>query len=128
VTCVPSSGSTFPIGTSTVNCTAVDRAGNSVGGSFQVLVQAAAAQVSHLIVTVQTFNLAQGIENSLDTKLQNVLSALDAAKNGNVGSVCGQMGALINETMAQSGKSLTVTQANQLLDSARQIRAVIGCQ
>jgi hypothetical protein len=128
VTCTPPSGNIFPIGTSTVNCTAVDGAGNSVGGSFEVLVQAAAAQVSRLTVTVQSFNLAQGIENSLDTKLQNVLNALNAAKNGSVGSVCDQMSAFINETMAQSGKKLTVAQANQLIAAAQQIRAVIGCQ
>ena len=128
VTCTPSSGIMFPIGTSTVNCTAVDAAGNSVGGSFPVLVQAAAAQVTNLVLTVQGFNLAQGIENSLDTKLQNVLSALNAAKNGSAGSVCNQMNAFINETLAQSGKKLTVAQANQLIASAQRIEAVIGCQ
>lgn len=93
-----------------------------------MLVQAAAAQVGNLIATVQGFNLAQGIENSLDTKLQNVFSALNAAKSGDAGSVCGQMGAFINETMAQSGKKLTVAQANQLIARAQQIEAVIGCQ
>jgi hypothetical protein len=128
VTCAQPSGSTFPIGTSTVNCTAVDGAGNRVDGSFQLLVQAAAAQVSDLTVTVQSFNLAQGIENSLDTKLQNVLSALNAAKNGSVANVCNQLNAFINQTMAQSGKQLTVAQANQLIAAARQIEAVIGCQ
>jgi hypothetical protein len=128
VRCTPASGSMLPIGTSTVTCTAVDAAGNSVGGSFHVLVQAAAAQVSHLALIVQGFNLAQGIENSLDTKLQNVLSALNAARNGSVGSVCSQLNAFINETTAQSAKKLTVAQANQLIAAAQQIQAVIGCQ
>lgn len=128
VTCTPPSGNMFPIGASTVNCTASDGAGNTVGGSFQVLVQAAAAQVTNLTLAVQSFNLAQGVENSLDTKLQNVLSALNAAKSGNAGSVCNQMGAFINDTMAQSGKQLTAAQANQLIAAAQQIEAVIGCQ
>jgi hypothetical protein len=104
------------------------RAGNTVSGSFQVLVQAAAAQVGTLIAAVQGFNLAQGIENSLDTKLQNVLGALNAAVSGNVGSVCSQLGAFLNETTAQSGKKLTIAQANQLVARAQQIGAVIGCQ
>jgi len=128
VACVPLSGTTFPIGTTTATCTAVDGAGNSASGDILVHVQAAATQVTRLIVTTQSFNLAQGIENSLDTKLQNILSALAGAKNGNVGSVCSSLGAFTNETIAQSGKKLTVDQANQLLAASRQIGAVIGCQ
>jgi hypothetical protein len=38
VTCTPPSGSTFAIGTTTVNCTASDSAGNSVTRSFTVTV------------------------------------------------------------------------------------------
>lgn len=39
VTCTPSSGSTFAPGTTTVNCTATDAAGNSASGSFTVTVK-----------------------------------------------------------------------------------------
>jgi hypothetical protein len=38
VTCVPASGATFPIGVTTVNCSAADAAGNSAAGSFTVTV------------------------------------------------------------------------------------------
>jgi hypothetical protein len=38
VSCSPSSGSTFPIGTTTVNCSANDGHGNTAGGSFSVTV------------------------------------------------------------------------------------------
>lgn len=38
VTCQPPSGSTFPIGTTTVNCSATDAHGNSAQGSFDVTV------------------------------------------------------------------------------------------
>ena len=41
VACTPLSGSTFPIGTTTVNCTATDTAGNQASGSFAVKVDAA---------------------------------------------------------------------------------------
>ena len=51
-----------------------------------------------------------------------------AVQNGNYAIVCGQLGAFINETRAQSGKKLTVAQANTLIAAAQQIRAVIGCQ
>jgi len=36
VTCVPPSGSTFPVGATTVNCSATDGAGNTGHGSFEV--------------------------------------------------------------------------------------------
>lgn len=36
--CAPTSGSTFPLGTTTVACTVVDSAGHAVGGSFEVTV------------------------------------------------------------------------------------------
>ena len=38
VSCSPSSGSTFPIGTTTVNCSATDGAGKTANGSFNVTV------------------------------------------------------------------------------------------
>jgi large repetitive protein len=38
VTCQPGSGSTFPIGSSTVNCSARDASGNTIAGSFTVTV------------------------------------------------------------------------------------------
>ncbi|HAV77348.1 MAG TPA: hypothetical protein DCX53_08345 [Anaerolineae bacterium] len=39
VTCSPSSGSIFPIGTTTVNCSAADSSGNTANGNFSVTVQ-----------------------------------------------------------------------------------------
>jgi outer membrane protein assembly factor BamB len=38
VSCSPASSSTFPVGTTTVNCTATDTAGNTSSASFQVVV------------------------------------------------------------------------------------------
>jgi HYR domain len=39
VTCTPTSGSTFPLGTTTVDCSATDEAGNKATGSFKITVQ-----------------------------------------------------------------------------------------
>jgi sugar lactone lactonase YvrE len=39
VTCLPASGSTFPLGTTTVACSATDRAGHSLTRSFSITVQ-----------------------------------------------------------------------------------------
>lgn len=38
-TCLPPSGSAFPLGTTTVTCTATDAAGNTASGTFNVVVQ-----------------------------------------------------------------------------------------
>jgi len=40
VTCTPASGSTFPVGTTTVGCSASDTRGNAANGSFTVTVNA----------------------------------------------------------------------------------------
>ena len=41
--CVPTSGSTFPLGTTVVTCTAIDNAGNTGSASFNIIVQDTAA-------------------------------------------------------------------------------------
>ena len=48
VTCVPPSGSTFPLGTTTVECSATDTAGNTVTGSFTVTVRDTIPPTLHL--------------------------------------------------------------------------------
>ena len=45
VTCTPASGSTFPIGDTTVGCVAKDEAGNATNGSFLVTIAPPAATV-----------------------------------------------------------------------------------
>jgi hypothetical protein len=44
--CAPASGSTFPVGTTTVSCAATDVAGNATSGSFTVTVNAAAPVIT----------------------------------------------------------------------------------
>jgi hypothetical protein len=39
VNCTPSSGSTFPVGTTNADCSATDNAGNTASGSFKITVQ-----------------------------------------------------------------------------------------
>jgi hypothetical protein len=45
VTCTPPSGSTFPLSTTTVNCSATDAVGNTANGSFTVTIQDTTAPV-----------------------------------------------------------------------------------
>jgi hypothetical protein len=48
VACTPASGATFPLGTTTVTCSATDRAGNTGRGSFTVAVRDTTAPVLRL--------------------------------------------------------------------------------
>lgn len=65
IQCAPSSGSTFPIGTTTVNCTASDPAGNTATSSFQIVVKSAAEQISDLITLINSFHLQPRIAKLL---------------------------------------------------------------
>ena len=126
VVCTPASGSTFPIGTTTVTCTATSAGGQSTA-SFNVVVSGAAAQITNLLALVESFNLQHGIENSLDTKLQHVLAALNAAGAGNMTMACNNLNAFINHVQAQSGNSITPAQASQLIGACNQVKAAVGC-
>ncbi len=97
-----------------------------LGSAFttvEVTVKGAVTQITDLIDVTQTFNLPRGIENSLVVKLQAALAGLDADRSG----ACGSLGAFINHARAQSGKSLTVVQSDELSAAASQIRQVVGC-
>jgi hypothetical protein len=119
VICTPASGSTFAIQTTTVNCSSTDTHGNTGNASFMVTVLSPAQITSNLITAVASINFQQG-----ENLLRNALSNLNS---GNVGDACSQLGAFINQVRAQSGKSLTVAQANQLILSATDARAALGC-
>jgi hypothetical protein len=84
--------------------------------------------ITKLAAFVQTLNVSKGLSNSLDVKLQNALQALDDASAGNVTSACNRMRAFLNEVNAQSGKTLTESQAAQLAATAGLIRATLACR
>jgi len=55
VTCTPASGSTFAIGTTTVNCSATDAAGNTAAGSFTVTVTRLSQTISFPAIANHTY-------------------------------------------------------------------------
>jgi HYR domain len=121
VTCEPPSGSTFPIGTTTVTCTATDAAGNSASASFDVQVLGASEQLDDLLDAV-TLDLGPG--NSLAGK---VAAAQKAVAEGDTKQACAILASLANQVEAQSGKSITADQAADLLAEVARIRMVLSC-
>jgi hypothetical protein len=128
VSCSPPAGSFFVIGDTPVTCTAADASGNRTQPQrFTVHVKAASEQISDVVATVQALDAKQGVVESLDAKLQNVLDALTSAKAGDKASACKKLDAFIGEVQAQTGKALTQADADSLIADARRIKAVIGC-
>jgi DNA-binding beta-propeller fold protein YncE len=82
-------------------------------------------QIRELIDLVKAFNLSQGIANSLDTKLQRALEALDSVNNGNSPTACNKLSSFINEVEVQ--QQLSPAQATQLMNAATRIMRTLGC-
>jgi YVTN family beta-propeller protein len=83
--------------------------------------------VNNLSSMISSFNLVNGAENSLDTKLQAAVAALNATKQNSVVTACNNMNAFFNQVAAQSGKELTTTQASELIAAGKQITAKLQC-
>ena len=73
---------------------------------------------------VNSFGLPADIQAGFDTQLQAVQTDLT---NNNPAQACSDLTAFINHVQAQSGKHLTMSQANQLIKAAKQVQAVLGC-
>ncbi len=122
VNCFPPSGTNFPIGSTTVNCSATDHAGNTASGSFNVHVKGATEQLNDLATLVSQQKLGPG--TSLVDQLQAAVTAIGA---GATASACGDLQAFIHHVQAQSGKSISADQAATLTAATKQIMAVLGC-
>jgi hypothetical protein len=74
-----------------------------------------------LVATVIALNLNGGMSNSLDAKLSSVLNALEDANLSNDVAALNGLQAFINAVEAQRGKKVSETDADQLIELARQI-------
>ena len=74
--------------------------------------------VESLIDLVRSFDLDHGFENSLISKLENVIKSLEKGKDR---TAINQLAAFINQINAQCGKKLTEEQADQLVEMASRI-------
>jgi hypothetical protein len=122
--CTPASGATFPLGTTTVTCMASDPSGNRASATFHVAVLSPQIQISNFERVLTTLALSRGTITSLLTKLNDALAAASA---GDVAAACASLQDFINETQAQAGKKISISDANTLSAGAQRIRAVLGC-
>jgi hypothetical protein len=113
-------GGSFPIGTTTVNCTATDTSNNTASGHFQVHVKGAAEQLADLATSVS----GVGDGKSLSAKIAHATARLAAS---NIGGTCRALHAFINEVNPQNDERVATPSAAALIASAQQIRSVLGC-
>ncbi len=86
-----------------------------------ITVQTAPEATTDLVTVVESFNLQQGIDNSLDAKLDAALGALDDLNQNNDVAAINSLQSFINAVEAQRGKSLTDIQADELVNAAQAI-------
>jgi hypothetical protein len=118
--CSPDSGSTFPIATTTVTCTATDAAGNTGTATFTVLVRGAAAQLQDLIAA----STGVGPGTSLADKARAAASSL---AGGSRTGACSNLATYLDLVRAQAGKKISAATAAALTADATRIRAVLAC-
>jgi hypothetical protein len=82
-------------------------------------------QLNDLSTLLDSFDLPDGTEASLISKLQDALTAVN---NSDTATACDSLTAFIKASQAQSGKKLTAEQTTQLIDAAAQIKTDLGCQ
>jgi hypothetical protein len=139
ISCEPASGTTFPIGNTTVQCNATDEAGNTGSASFVVTVNPPPPSppppnpsplkqaIDKLISTIQNLdddNVPQSVKTSLIAALKQVSDILsdNNPNNNDESAVCGKLGAFMNQVNAAERRgTLTPDQADDLRTQAEDI-------
>ena len=122
VSCSPASGSTFPIGTTTVTCRAIDGASHTNSCTFTVHVTSATEQAA---AAIGDLGVDPKLTSSLTHKLNNINKKI---ADGKVDAACKQLAKYIKYVTKQRTKGkLTEEQADALISDAEGIRAVLGC-
>ena len=81
--------------------------------------------ISELSDLVMSINLAAGIANSYDSKLNEAVRALDDANQNNDVAAVNAMYAFCNSVEAQRGNKISDSDASELIDAANQVIASI---
>jgi len=120
--CTKLSGSTFPIGATSVTCTAADAAGNHKSASFVVTVLDAQAQMGNLIQYILGLGMPNGTTNPLVNQVEAAFR--DSGIDNHV--ACVKMGDFI-DMVSTKGRDIPMGSPAYLTGEATRIMAVLGC-
>jgi hypothetical protein len=120
-TCIPPSGSTFPIGTTNVSCSATDAAGNTGSGTFAVHVLGVVPQLDNLAAAISA--LGRRMPN-LEDKVATILKFVLADKHD---QACENIAAFEQNVASMIGGRLTATEAANLLLRTAHISGAYAC-
>jgi hypothetical protein len=120
VSCTQASGTAFPIGPTTVTCTASDAAGNTASKSFMITVIGPHEQIDDLMAYVLGRNYPNGTTNPL----VNQLRAAYGANDNHVS--CTKMSDFIN-MVVKKGDPITSDESSYMIGEAKRIMGALGC-
>jgi FIMAH domain/HYR domain len=125
VVCEPESFEyVFPIGDTTVTCTATDESGNSSTGSFNVHVLSVAELLRQAQQSLVDYVVDPTLRKSLTAELE---AAAKAAEKGNDSATCSAITDYQDHVRAQAGKKLSEETAAALVANADFIRRIVPC-
>lgn len=93
-----------------------------LGSSLYLFSGTPAEQVSYLIDALADLNLSNGTANSLDSKLYAALVKLEEVNQAKKAAL-NNLGAVLNQVEAQSGKNIDEEEADALIDAVSKILA-----
>jgi hypothetical protein len=102
VTCTPPSGSTFPVGTTAVNCSASDTRGNSAAGSFTVTVEEAPPPADTEAPTITSLSASPDSISPPNGKLVTVTISASVHDNVDAAPFVGVYDVTSNEAISAS--------------------------
>jgi len=118
LSCEPASGSVFPVGSTPVNCSASDAAGNTALQSFTVNVIGWREQLDALVAAVKDLDLASGTS-------QPLLNQLRAAYQEN-GNQCNKMDDFVG-LVEKKASSIDDADELAMTEAAKTICGALGC-
>ncbi len=126
--CTPASGSTFPLGDTTVTCTATDTSGNQASDDFTVTVTVDATSVDVIASSIEAQGLPNGVERSLLGPLSQAKKIAGDNNPRNDGAVCNKLdsfAAHVPDRVADG--SISTAYGAELTTFARAIGSSLGC-
>jgi hypothetical protein len=103
-------------GSYNITLTVTDDDGGVGTYTFNVIINSTVEAIDDLKKYIEDLNLDNGIDNSIDQKLENAQDSLISLQNGNRSDAINKLEALISSIEAQRGKKISEEEADELIN------------